>query len=289
MFLKLFSIIVFLISCLAHAVATVTIITSDRKTYTYAAGFSGERLKEGFGLLKEGQLSSITQEVEFEQKIMKTVFSSDKYNAVDRSFHLKWKSASQFTPTKLPINIIAGNAFHIHPQKGLGTFYFSNFTKKNPIMYTTELADCVAVIGYNQETKQGFFAHIPFWDEDFEKNFRSAAKKLQGSSTHDQVQIYLVTLVASNISVERLEMIQKLNFSVHVHAVPGMLEIISAKMNTMGKLKPYIKQFVSPELLDSETYLSQFVAIRGRSLYFDTRDGMIYEGQAVGSSSSPHF
>ncbi len=271
MFIKFFSIAMLLFPFYVNA-GLVVITQSNGKIIEISSGFNESALKKSFDLLNSGEFRTVKQDIQISKNTTQTIlFSHSDYTRVQKTFNT-WNHAPSFTPEKLPPELVAEHVFHIHPQTGLQKFYFSDRTKKHPILHITELAECVAVSGYNDEQKQGFLAHIPYWDEDFETHFHTAIKRIQGTSAHEKIQLHLITLTASNISEHRLEMIQKLGFKPQVNAIAGVLSLISTQNS-----QSHLKRIVSPAMIDSHFYIKHVIQSQGRSIYFDTRNGIIYE------------
>ena len=272
MYLNLFFVSLF--SGFAYA-ATVTLMDASGKPRVISQGFGLEAFQVAYDLLNQRVLLSITQEETTDRLSQKIIISQTAYEQMSLQLH-SWVSLpqSQFSP--LPVGLLTGNAFFVDPTlpEKLNKFYFTDSKRKNPILYTNAICECITVIGHNPVTQSGFIAHLTFWFEgNLEETLKTALDRLQ-QGVDGKAEVHLITRQVSNFGVKVLDIVQALGFKPQVSSTLGMFQMSHVDPET--KLQT-IHQVVGPRVINFDHYISKFVQSLGRTIYYDSRDGRVYE------------
>ena len=275
-FLVAFQITLSMISTYAYA-TKMTLVHQSGQKEIIESGFSQDELEKNYKLVKKDQLLAVILEDKINGKNRILHISSVEFLRVSALLN-NWISAENFLIKPLPTTLVNENAHYVHPVQKLNKFFITNSLKKNPILYTDGICECVVVIGHNPSTKKGFLGHYSFWIEGHLKEELMAAisKINEGAASDDDmtVNVRLVTHQASNFSKKVLETVRELGIEPKINFNPGALQLSEWNQQTNFKL---IKDFIDPKGITFSDVLEKFIITSGRSIYFDSRDGQIYE------------
>lgn len=257
----------------------VTLTRANGKSQSFERGIDESAFRVFYQQVVTGRFYSLTQEGTDGDQRVKITFSPREFQKMEETLK-KWESAPQFIPAQLPKGLISENGFHIDPNVHVNKFYITNSLRKNPILYTSRVCECVVVTAYNPDTAEGFLAHLTYWNElDLPKEIRKALKRIEGNlgnraDSGNHVVVHLITRHRSNFAQGVLEIFQGMGINPKVSSAQKMI------MNV--KYIPevgfhFVHQFLDPKQTSFDDYLKEYVHTGGREIYLDTRDGQIYE------------
>ncbi len=275
-FLILFQITLSLISIKAYATKISLIHRSGQKEII-ESGFGQEKFEQAYQLIKEDQLSGMTLEQTIDGINLVTHISSIEFAKVSGLLN-NWISAQRFAIEPLPATLVNGNAYYVNHKIKSDRFFITNSLKNHPILYTDHICECVIVIGHNPSTRKGFLGHYTCWFKgNLKRDLIEAISKInEGAASDDDmaVNVRLVTGQASNFSQKVLEIVRELGLEPQINFKQGLLEL--SDWNKQINLK-LAENFVDPKIIELSDVTERFLINPGRSIYFDSRDGQIYE------------
>ena len=275
-FLILFQITLSMISTNVYA-TKITLVHHSGQKEIIESGFGQEKFERAYQLIKEDQLPGMILEQTIGGISVVTHISSIEFAKVSGLLN-KWISAQRFAIEPLSTTLVNENAYYVDSKIKFDRFFITNSLKKNPILYTDHICECVVVIGHNPSTKKGFLGHYSCWFKgNFKRDLMEAISKInEGAASDDDVavNVRLVTSQASNFSQKVLETAREVDLEAQINFKQGLLELSDWNKQTNLQL---VENFVDPKRIEISDVEKMFMGNLGRSIYFDSRDGQIYE------------